>query len=177
MADFDSGIRHTGIKTVQPDDVDQTSLPASYGDNRLILMARDPTSAHAYWEINVDRINKAATFLGGGKAFLRLVEPSTERILAEYETRAGHGRYWMPLPRAGRAYRADLAMVQNGRAVVLGRSNIVHAPPDERTALASFRVCWACRTTQRAATTPYSTYSDRGRFQHSAHRHGWRLQT
>ena len=137
MADFDRGIRHTGIKTVQPDDVDQTSLPASYGDNRLILMARDPTSAHAYWEINVDRINKAATFLGGGKAFLRLVEPSTERILAEYETRAGHGRYWMPLPRAGRAYRADLAMVQNGRAVVLGQSNIVHAPPDERTALAA----------------------------------------
>src|SRR5208283_3508349 len=36
-------------------EADASQLPLSYGSDRLVLMARDPTWAHAYWDIRVPR--------------------------------------------------------------------------------------------------------------------------
>ncbi len=69
---------HRVRQILPPDDVDLSPLPLSYGIDRLVLMVRDPSWAHAYWEVGVARITETSALLGGGKAFLRLVEPSTE---------------------------------------------------------------------------------------------------
>ena len=34
------------------------NLPVRYGDNRIVLMARDPWWAHTYWDISEDKINE-----------------------------------------------------------------------------------------------------------------------
>jgi hypothetical protein len=92
-------------------------------------MARDPTWAHAYWDISVARINDAVSSLGGGKAFLRLIGVPTGYLLAEHEVWAERGSYDVALPEADRSYAVELAIVHYGRRVVLARSNIIQAPP------------------------------------------------
>jgi len=118
------------IRKIEPDDAGRAPLPLRYNTNLLVLMARDPNSAHAYWDIDLARISDSLAILEGGKALLRLFDAATGESLAEHETSAEHGRYDLALPWAARAYVADLALVNDGRAVVLARSNIIHAPPD-----------------------------------------------
>jgi len=118
------------MRRIEPDDASHAPLPLRYSTNLLVLMARDPNSAHAYWDIDLARISNCLAILDGGKALLRLFDAATGESLAEHETSAEHGRYDLALPRAARAYVADLALVNHGRAEVLARSNIIYAPPD-----------------------------------------------
>ncbi len=122
-----------GVLSVRPavDEAHLLPLPSGYGKNRVTLMVRDPRCAYAYWEIDSDRIRTANARIGGGSAFLRLVDPSNGRAFAHFEIRAERGQHWMELPRPDRAYRADLALVGEGGSVVLARSNVVHAPPEQ----------------------------------------------
>ncbi len=112
----------------EPGDADEC-LPTSYGTDRLVLMARDPTCAQAYWEISATRIDEARDSLGGGKAILRLLGVPTGHLVAEHEVCAKHGSYGVALPHPDRAYAAEIAIVRNYRKVVLARSNLVQAPP------------------------------------------------
>ena len=52
---------------------DDAPLPLGYGSDRLELMVRDPTSAHAYWDLSSDRINAAVWPHQSGRASLRLI--------------------------------------------------------------------------------------------------------
>ena len=119
--------RRTDI--VEPDDASDAPLPNAYGTDTLVLMVRDPTWAHAYWDIRVARINDAVGSLGGGKAFLRLIGVPTGYLLAEHEVWADKGSYDVPLPEADHSYAAELAIVHDYRKIVLARSNVVQAPP------------------------------------------------
>lgn len=76
----------------EPDDASHGPLPLTYGEDRLVLMVRDPASARAYWETGGTLIDEAVSSLGGGEAFLRLRGVRTGRVLAEHETRARPGR-------------------------------------------------------------------------------------
>jgi hypothetical protein len=119
--------RRTDI--VEPDDASDAPLPNAYGTDTLVLMVRDPTWAHAYWDISVARIDDAVVSLGGGEAFLRLIGVPTGYLLAEHEVWAEHGSYDVPLPEADHSYAAELAILHDYRKVVLARSTVVQAPP------------------------------------------------
>ncbi len=108
-----------------------SDAPATSVDStdRLVLMVRDPTSAFAYWDISVARIQESFASLGGGKALLRLVEVPTEHLLAEQEVAAERGSASIALPEAGRSYAAELVVMHHYTKVVLARSNTIQAPP------------------------------------------------
>ncbi len=115
--------QHSGLEPASDD-----PLPSAYGSDWLVLMVRDPTWAHAYWDISVARVSGALGSLGGGKAFLRLIGFPAGLLLAEYEVSAERGRQDITLPEADRSYVAELALVHYGRKAILARSEVVHAP-------------------------------------------------
>ena len=108
---------------------DDAPLPLAYGSDRLELMVRDPTWAHAYWEIGIDRIKDAVGSLGGRRAFLRLIGVPTGHLLAEHAVWAERGSHGFALPEADSSYMVELAIMRDYSWVVLARSNVVHAPP------------------------------------------------
>ncbi len=101
-------------------------------------MVRDPTSAHAYWDLSDDRIKVAVGPHDGGRAFLRLIGVRSGYLLAEYAVPIARGSQDVALPEADSSYMVELAVMRNYQWIVLARSNVIHAPPK----------------TPRVATTP-----------------------
>jgi hypothetical protein len=118
------------INRSEPGAASSARLPEAYGDDTLVLMVRDPTGAHAYWEMSVARVNEAIASLGGGKALLQLFGVPSGYLLAEQEVWAERGSYDVALPEADHSYVAELAIFHHYRRVVLARSNVVDAPPN-----------------------------------------------
>ena len=108
---------------------DDAPLPLGYGRDTLELMVRDPTSAHAYWDLKVDRINAAVGPHDRRKAFLRLIGVPTGFLLAEYAVPAARGSQAVALPEADSSYLVELAVMHDYQWVVIARSNVIHAPP------------------------------------------------
>ncbi len=108
---------------------DDAPLPLEYGDDRLELMVRDPTSAHAYWDLSVDRIEAAVGPHDRRRAFLRLIAVPSGYLLAEYAVPAERGSQPLALPEADSSYMVELAVMHKYQWVVLARSNVIHAPP------------------------------------------------
>jgi hypothetical protein len=113
-------------------------LPRGYGSDTLELMVRDPTSAYAYWDLSVGRINAAVGTHGRRRAFLRLIGVPSGYLLAEHAVPAERGSHEVALPEADSSYMVELAVMRNYQWVVLARSDVIHAPPE----------------TARAASTP-----------------------
>ena len=109
--------------------LDDAPLPFGYGSDRLELMVRDPTSAHAYWDLSSDRIIGAVGPHFGGRAFLRLIGVPSGYLLAEYAVPISHGSQDVALPEADSSYMVELAVMRDYQWVVLARSNVIHAPP------------------------------------------------
>jgi len=110
---------------------DDAPLPLAYGSDTLRLMVRDPTWAHAYWDMSIDRFNDAVGRGGGGggRAFLRLIGVPTGYVLGEQAVWVAHGSHDFALPEADRSYMVELAVIRDYRWVVFARSNVIHAPP------------------------------------------------
>ena len=109
--------------------VDDAPLPLGYGSDRLVLMVRDPTSAHAYWDLSKDRINVVVGPHVGGRAFLRLIGVPGGYLLAEYAVPIARGSQDVAFPEADSSYVVELAVMRDYQWVVLARSNVIHAPP------------------------------------------------
>jgi hypothetical protein len=92
-------------------------------------MVRDPTSAHAYWDLSSDRIDAAVGPHDGGRALLRLIGVPSGNLLGEYAVPIARGSQDVALPEADSSYMVELAVVHNYLWVVLARSNVIHAPP------------------------------------------------
>jgi hypothetical protein len=110
-------------------ELDDAPLPLGYGSDRLELMVRDPTSAHAYWDLSSDRIDAAIGPHEGGRAFLRLIGVPSGYLLAEYAVPVARGSQDVGLPEADSLYVVELAVMRDYRWVVLARSDVIHAPP------------------------------------------------
>jgi len=108
---------------------DDAPLPLAYGSDTLRLMVRDPTRAHAYWDMSIDRFKDAVGRGGGGRAFLRLIGVPTGYVLGEQAVWVAHGSHDFALPEADRSYMVELAVIRDYRWVVFARSNVIHAPP------------------------------------------------
>jgi hypothetical protein len=130
-------------------DVSGAPLPLAYGGDSLVLMVRDPTWSHAYWDMSIERVEAAKASLGGGTAFLRLISVPDRLLLAEYEVAPERGEHGIPLPEPGRSYVAELALIHYGRKAVLARSNVAQGPP--RVPTATSAPVFVSRAQQREA--------------------------
>jgi hypothetical protein len=111
-----------------PFESDDAPLPLAYGSETLELMVRDPTWAHVYWDISIDRFNEAVGRGSRGRAFLRLIGAHTGHVLVEHAVWAERGSDDFALPEPDSSYVVELAVIRDYRWVVVARSSVVKAP-------------------------------------------------
>jgi hypothetical protein len=110
-------------------------LPESYGDERVVLMVRDPFWVHAYWDVTPKTI--ARTHAQGGQRMALRVYDVTELV---FDGKNAHSWFEIPaaeyvrnwniqVPVDGRNYLAELGWVTaEGRFLPVLRSNVVDVP-------------------------------------------------
>ncbi|MGI9086411.1 MAG: DUF4912 domain-containing protein [Chthoniobacterales bacterium] len=92
--------------TAEPDEADAPQLPRSYGTESLSLLARDPRTIFAFWDIDW---NKAFRGLApkARKVHLRLLTANgAEESVIEVEPMAGS--CYLPVANADSAYRGEI---------------------------------------------------------------------
>jgi hypothetical protein len=116
-------------------------LPEGYGDNRLVLLARDPLWFFAYWEITHERAEQIRVTHGRDAwdragLVIRVYDlgenPSTPIESAAFfdvELQKFSRQWYVQVPYAGHCYVADLGLRwPDGRFVALFRSNLIRMP-------------------------------------------------
>lgn len=98
------------------------SLPHSYGEQLIFLVAQDPNWLFTYWDIDISRHP-------GGPCFLRVEEASgllEKEIEVPFETR----NWYIPVARAGGSYSVEIGFQRHGKWNPIARSAIVTTPRD-----------------------------------------------
>ncbi len=116
---------------------DIPELPGTYGDNRIVLMMRDPTCLFAYWEIKkniADRVlHSLGTLAHSAKIALRIYDV-TDIIFTgnnahkffDVEVTRGTENWYIHVDEPNRSFCADIGFITpNGTFRVLARSNTV----------------------------------------------------
>lgn len=111
-----------------------------YGDNRIVLMIRDPYWCFVYWDLSAEKQTEAIRELqqAGAKIMLRIYDvtdlefdgTNAHRTM-DIEVTEEATNWYINVWAADRAYCVDLGLLYpNGRFVTLARSNIVVTPRD-----------------------------------------------
>ena len=98
------------------------SLPRSYGEELIFLVAQDPNWLFTYWDIDISRHP-------GGPCFLRVEEASgvlEKEIEVSFETR----NWYIPVAKAGGSYSVEIGFQRQGKWNALARSPIITTPRD-----------------------------------------------
>ncbi len=111
-------------------------LPGGYGESRMVLMARDPQWAYAYWDVP-DEMRQPLRAQGGQQFALRLYDVTDMPLnqqqphsVQQYEIDEMTMNWYLPLPVSDREYTAELGyLATGGRWLSLVRSNTVRVAP------------------------------------------------
>ncbi|OGB89164.1 hypothetical protein A2625_02455 [candidate division WOR-1 bacterium RIFCSPHIGHO2_01_FULL_53_15] len=109
-------------------------FPAGYGDNRAVLMVRDPHWIHAYWEVNENRCREIRQEIGDeaysrARLFLRVYDTHSGK---HHDIEVGGARNWyIRVPAPNRTYFVEIGfLTADGRFLAAARSNAVTTPLD-----------------------------------------------
>jgi len=123
----------------QPLATEQSGVPKEYGDDRLVLMTRDPFVVHAYWEVTPARLERERAWFGwGSKLCVRIYDITGVQFdgrnaigYFDQELPERTGNWYFDLGRPNHSFCADLGLLSpEGRFLTLIRSNYVTMPPD-----------------------------------------------
>src|SRR5439155_4888755 len=116
-------------------------LPEGYGDNRLVIMSRDPFWFFAYWEITHERAEQVRTAHGRDSwdraaLILRVYDlgeststPIDAATFFDVEVNKSTRQWYVQVPVSGHVYVADLGLRwPDGKFVSLFRSNFIRQP-------------------------------------------------
>jgi len=109
---------------------DLGSLPRSYGEEVLFLVAQDPHWLFTYWDIDISRHP-------GGPCILRVEEASgvlEQEIEVSFETR----NWYIPVKKAGGSYAVEIGFHRHGKWNPISRSPIATTPRDKLSESAAF---------------------------------------
>ena len=119
--------------------VTKVSLPCEYGEDGVVLLARDPYWVFTYWEISTAKENALKTELGerfqGGEIQLRVYKfsPSAKELLLNTITipvRVRVGSWYILLGTPGSMFQAEIGyLLTNGTFLTVAKSNIIELPP------------------------------------------------
>jgi len=135
--------RHTHSKPA----VTLSNLPERYGDHRLVVLARDPNWAYAYWDLNPTRVRdllkSANQTADTARWVLRIysaeLQPAAEKgryfdVVIDVKT----GSYYLDLSRPGARFIVEIGVIDaSGMFRTTAQSNPVILPmdhPSETTA-------------------------------------------
>ncbi len=114
-------------------------LPRTYGDDRIVIMTRDPFVVHAYWEATPERLDREKAWFGWeSKLCVRIYDITGVMFdggnaigYFDQEVFERTGNWYFDLGRPGHSFCADLGLLSPaGRFLTLSRSNPVMMPRD-----------------------------------------------
>ncbi|OGC36748.1 hypothetical protein A2311_06330 [candidate division WOR-1 bacterium RIFOXYB2_FULL_48_7] len=110
-------------------------FPPGYGDNRIVLMVRDPYWLYTYWEVNEQRRREIAREVGEAlfsqaREILR-VHDTASWAHFDVNINSGAANWYLRVPEPNRSYCVDIGyLLPDGRFVIAARSNFVTTPLD-----------------------------------------------
>jgi len=113
----------------------QFEFPVGYGDNRVVLMIRDPHWLFAYWEVSDWRKNEIIKEIGGevfsvSKTILRVYDVGGWNYF-DIDLSFGARNWYIHVPVPNRTYCVDFGyLTPDGKFIAAARSNWVTAPLD-----------------------------------------------
>jgi hypothetical protein len=123
----------------QPTVAERGELPRTYGQDRIVLMTRDPFVVHAYWETSPERLEREKAWFGwGSKLSVRIyditgVQFDGRNAIGYYDQEVSErtGTWYFDLGRPSHSFCADLGLLSpEGQFLTLARSNYVNMPRD-----------------------------------------------
>ncbi len=118
---------------------EQGELQHTYGEDRIVLMTRDPFVVHAYWEATPPRLEREKAWFGwGSKLCVRIYDITGVQFdgrnavgYFDQEVFERAGNWYFDLGRPSHSFCADLGLLSpEGRFLTLARSNYVTMPRD-----------------------------------------------
>jgi uncharacterized protein len=111
-------------------------IPGGYGEDRIVLLPRDPQWAYAYWDITNERKEEMRS-QGGQQLALRLydvtdinMEYQSPHSIQEYPLDEMAREWYLSIPVSDREYLLDIGYrCADGRWLVLARSAEIRIPP------------------------------------------------
>jgi len=113
-------------------------IPSGYGDNKIVLMVRDPWALFTYWEISKDvedavkdKISRRG--LTPAKSVLRVYDvtddPASSTPDQEFELKNWASNWYIHTGATGRKWLVDIGITTTtGEFFCLARSNVVASP-------------------------------------------------
>ena len=114
-------------------------LPKGYGEDKIVLMVRDPFVAYAYWEVSQEHIERERAWFGwSSKLCLRIFDVTGVQFdgrnaigYFDQEIFDRTGNWYFDLGRPSHSFCADLGLLApEGRFLTLARSNYITMPLD-----------------------------------------------
>lgn len=119
--------------------LDLEEPPETYSVEEVTVLARDPHTLFAYWEVTAAGWDRARAHLGGdGNLTLRLFavrarpEGGVESTTHDFALSWDHGRRYLPAPAPGAAVSAAVGLLSaDGRFAPIAQAPRVRVPPAE----------------------------------------------
>ncbi len=114
-------------------------LPQTYGEDRIVLMTRDPFVVHSYWEATPARLEREKAWFGwDSRLCVRIYDITGVQFdgrnavgYFDQEVFERAGNWYFDLGRPSHSFCADLGLLSpEGRFLTLARSNYVTMPRD-----------------------------------------------
>jgi len=109
-------------------------FPSGYGDNRIVLMVRDPYWLYAYWEISQSKVNEISSELrdkfNSASLILRIYDTSDWNFF-DVNIHGRTGNWYINVGRPNTSFCVDIGyLTKDGYFICAARSNIVTTPRD-----------------------------------------------
>lgn len=110
-------------------------LPQGYGDNKIVLLVRDPYWIYSYWEMSLSRIAEIKREIGpdvfsSSREFLRVYNVDNWDAF-DIEVTGSAKNWYINVPQCNASYCADIGFkTPDGRFIAAARSNTVTTPLD-----------------------------------------------
>jgi hypothetical protein len=113
-------------------------IPPRYGEDRLVLLVRDPWWAYAWWEVTDTTFARARESAPKGKFVLRLYnvtqiawDGTNHHTASDIEVHDTASSWFLDLAKPGDSFCAELGLLDEaGRFHAMVRSNAITLPPD-----------------------------------------------
>lgn len=121
---------------------EREKLPSRYGDNKVVILVRDPYWLHAYWEITDERkshIEREAQASWGSLRKVLRVYDVTDIIFDgtnanksfDIDLTQDANNWYIHVGEPNRSWCVDLGVItSSGRFILIARSNVVTTPRD-----------------------------------------------